>query len=163
MGINITQFAPPGKVSTLVWDGDMTPGAGKKYVGDVAGDVTGDVTGNVTGNVTGDVTGVLHGNTSKVWTASAGVTSFDYAVGIFFTQIYQLPPGNTLSGVIKCNSISGNGISTIYFIGATMECISTQQTNFTPTEYTIPTGTNGIYVRNTATYGSFILYPMIVS
>lgn len=51
MAINITQFAPPGKVSTLVWDKDMEAGAGKIFKGDLTGNVTGDLTGNVRGYI----------------------------------------------------------------------------------------------------------------
>ena len=49
MGIGITQFSPPGKVSTLVWDEDMEAGAGKIFKGDLTGNVSGNVNGNVTG------------------------------------------------------------------------------------------------------------------
>lgn len=56
MGINITQFAPPGTVSKLVWDEDMEPGAGKIFKGDLTGNVTGNVTGDLTGNVSGYLT-----------------------------------------------------------------------------------------------------------
>lgn len=41
MAINITQFAPPARVSSLVWDENMTASAGKKFIGDLVGNVTG--------------------------------------------------------------------------------------------------------------------------
>jgi len=47
MAINITQFAPPGKVSTLVWDKDMEAGAGKIFKGDLTGNVTGNLSGKI--------------------------------------------------------------------------------------------------------------------
>ena len=48
MGINISQFNPPGTVSNLVWDDDMEAGAGKIFKGDLTGNVTGDVSGYLT-------------------------------------------------------------------------------------------------------------------
>ena len=70
MGINITQFSPPGTVSKLVWDDDMKPGTGKVFKGDLTGNVTGNVTGDVTGDVTGNVTGVLNGGIDAKYTLS---------------------------------------------------------------------------------------------
>ena len=71
MGINISQFNPPGTVSNLVWDDDMKAGAGKIFKGDLTGNVTGDVTGDVVGNITnGGVNGYLL--RSGVVSASSG-------------------------------------------------------------------------------------------
>ena len=59
MGINVSQFSPPGTVSKLVWDDDMQAAPGKIFKGDLTGDVTGDVTGNVTGNLAGNAYGFI--------------------------------------------------------------------------------------------------------
>jgi hypothetical protein len=70
MAINITQFAPPSRVSSLVWDKNMEPPAGKVFEGDLVGDVTGDVTGDLTGVVRGSLLGYLSRN--GVVSASSG-------------------------------------------------------------------------------------------
>lgn len=70
MAINITQFAPPSRVSSLVWDKNMEPPAGKVFEGDLVGNVTGDVTGDLTGVVRGSLLGYLSRN--GVYSASSG-------------------------------------------------------------------------------------------
>ena len=153
MGINISQFNPPGTVSKLVWDEDMEPGTGKVFRGDLTGNVTGDVTGNVSGDLTGDVTGNVSGNvmgkTNYEWTMTPIAGDIQLQITAHNAmQIYQLSPGDILTGSIRCS---------INFVlaGVYLHCISsgwnsllrTELSN-TPTTYTLPEGTNGIYVEN---------------
>ena len=79
MGINISQFSPPATVSNLVWDDDMTAGAGKIFKGDLTGNVTGDLTGDVTGDVAGNITGTIQGNNAVGYLLpqTGGIKIFD--------------------------------------------------------------------------------------
>ena len=114
MGINITQFSPPGTVSKLVWDDDMEPGAGKIFKGDLTGNVTGDVTGDVVGNITnGGVNGYLL--RSGVVSASSG------------TLI--VPAGSSVGNTPVTITLNGNG--TYCIVDNTQKC-------YYPSPCTIP-------------------------
>lgn len=97
MGINVSQFNPPGTVSNLVWDDDMIAGAGKIFKGDLTGNVTGNVTGNATGDVVGDVNGYLL--RSGVVNASSGVLI--------------VPAGSSTGNAPVTIQLNGNGTSCI--------------------------------------------------
>ena len=114
MAINITQFAPPSRVSSLVWDKNMEPPAGKVFEGDLVGNVTGNVTGNVVGNITnGGVNGYLL--RSGVVSASSG------------TLI--VPAGSSEGNNPVTINLNGNG--TYCIVGNTQKC-------FYPNPCTIP-------------------------
>ena len=105
MGINVSQFSPPGTVSKLVWDEDMEPGAGKIFKGDLTGDVTGDLTGDMVGNITnGGVNGYLL--RSGVVSASSGTL---------------IVPAGSSSGNTPV-TISLNGAGTYCIVGNTQKC-----------------------------------------
>ena len=129
MGINISQFNPPATVSNLVWDDDMTAGAGKIFRGDLSGNVT--------------------GYASKVWIASpAAASDIEINVPSGYMQLYQLPPKNTLSGVIRIHCYAD---CTIMFLAENMTVIQSAPLPLAAADMTIPAGTNGIYVKSIAT------------
>lgn len=87
MAINITQFAPPSRVSSLVWDKNMEPPAGKVFEGDLVGNVTGDVTGDLTGVVRGSLLGYLSRNGVYSTTKGALVVPASSSTGITPTNV----------------------------------------------------------------------------
>ena len=118
MGINVSQFSPPGTVSKLVWDDDMKAGAGKIFKGDL--------TGNVTGNVTGDVTGDMVGNITN-----GGVNGYLLRSGVVSASSGTLivPAGSSTGNTPVTINLNGNG--TYCIVDNTQKC-------YYPSPCTIP-------------------------
>ncbi|MCZ0859960.1 hypothetical protein O0S10_01795 [Methanocorpusculum sp. MG] len=73
-------------------------------------------------------------------------------------QIYQVPPGQTLSGSLPVRT-NGNGVfPTITCVDVNMDVLATYTLTQTMVEYPIPTGTAGIYGSKGSAYtGVYII------
>ena len=109
MGINISQFNPPGTVSNLVWDDDMEAGAGKIFKGDLTGDVIGDVTGDVSGDMVGNIT-------------NGGVNGYLLRSGVVSASSGTLVVPAGSSGNNTPVTIPLNGSGTYCVVGNTQKC-----------------------------------------
>lgn len=103
MGINITQFAPPVKVSNLVWDQNMIPGTGKNFQGNLMGDVVGNLTGDVDGriNITGCTWYNTHTDTDNYLNIIPKITLNAYNASLHQTVYVNYPFYNAINFLPK--------------------------------------------------------------
>ena len=133
MGINVSQFSPPGTVSKLVWDADMRATGSNKYVGDV------------------------YGATLTVWLITPKVPleyiSFNIIQpagiggGGYTADVYSVAPKETLTGEINCYFTGGVNLARLIFVNDAWDLLREDNITNTPTSYTIPVGTSHIYVK----------------
>lgn len=123
MGINITQFAPPGTVSKLVWDEDMEPGAGKIFKGDLVGNVTGDVLGYLKRYmVQNNTTGPLEWVPANTSFGAKSVPEFQSLLYTLFTiDTYPYPFINSPASSILMDDLKRPQILTIPKLNVTSD------------------------------------------
>ena len=122
--------ALPLKASAIIPDADLdiTP---HKFVGDIVGNLT--------------------GRSFRSWTLgySAGVSSLSLTSGTDSFQLFQLGPGEVMTGKIKCylSTPPTAGTVTVDFLSKFWGRISSYTVTTVDTEVPVPVNTNGIYVR----------------
>lgn len=67
-------------------------------------------------------------------------------------QVYQVGPGETLSGSIPLKGLAVQNTTSVQFVDAEMNTLSSSTLTTTMTEYPIPGGTSGIYCVKAGAY-----------